>query len=118
MNDLLMSGDLSERLSVSGLSAAIVTFYYDTNDKLLSKFISIERDKTNLIISVVVDEQDQPFKYFGLSANKVIFNSGSELIEYTGEFKIIKIEKAGNYIINFGAKTYERVIRNESIWDS
>ena len=118
MNDLLMSGDLSERLSVAGLSGAITTFNFENKSKLIGRFLSIEQGKTDLLIFISVDEQDQPFKYFGLSANKVIINSGSETLEYTGEFKILKIEKTSNYIINFGAKTYERTIWNESNPDS
>jgi len=118
MNDLLMSGDISERLSVSGLSGAIATFDFENEDKLIGRFISIEQDKKDLTISISVDEQDNPFKYFGLSSNRVIINSGSETLEYTGKFKILKIEKTSNYIINFGAKTYERTIWNESISDS
>ena len=61
-----------------------------------------------------VDEQDKPFKYFGLSANKAIINTGSETIIFTGELQVLKIEKESNYLLSIGAETYERNIRNES----
>ena len=121
MNDLLMSGNLSERLSASSLTAAVVTFFFNDN-KLSGKFVSLEAVPgkksslpTGLIITISVDEQDQPFKYFGLKASKVIINTGSEVLSFAGDFNISTIEKNSNYLIKLGATKYEKIIRNEPI---
>ena len=93
MNDLLMSGNLSERLSTTGSSGAIVTLGFSDEDNLTGLFISIEEKNKHLELTVSIDEHDQPFKYFGLSANKAIINTGSENLTFTGKFQILKIEK-------------------------
>tara|TARA_R110000851_G_scaffold25240_12_gene72917 strand:- start:3151 stop:3504 length:354 start_codon:yes stop_codon:yes gene_type:complete len=117
MNDLLMSGDLSERLSVSSMPGAIATFAFG-KAKLATNFVSIEKEEEGMLILATIDEQDFPFKYFGLYADKVIINSGSEILTFVGKFDILKIEKTNNYLLKFGAKTYERTIWNESNTDS
>ena len=115
MNDLLMSGNLSERLSMSSTSGAIVTLSF-SEENLVGQFVSMSKDPLleAMLITINVDEQDKPFKYFGLTASKAIINTGSESLVYTGNFKILKIEKQNNYTISIGAETYERNIRNES----
>jgi len=116
MNDLLMSGNLSERLSMSGTSGAIAILEFGEKEKLTGQFVSISEEFLFGGISLIinVDEQDRPFKYFGLTAGKAIINTGSESLVYTGDFKVLKIEKQNNYTITVGAETYERNIRNES----
>tara|TARA_E500000331_G_scaffold9308_1_gene8682 strand:- start:122 stop:439 length:318 start_codon:yes stop_codon:yes gene_type:complete len=101
---------------MSGVAGAITVFEFGEKEKLTGQFISISEEKNppGIMIFLNVDEQDRPFKYFGLTASKAIINTGSESLVYTGDFKVLKIEKQNNYIISVGAETYERNIRNES----
>ena len=112
----MMSGGLSERIALptgSG-TAGIVAVHFSDEKKLSGRFKCIEVN-TNLTIVLHVDEHDKPFKYFGLCSNKVIINTGSEVLSLTGDFKILKIEnKTQNYELTIGAAAYERNIRNES----
>ena len=117
MNDLMMSGGLSERIAMPSASgtSGIVVVHFSAEDKLSGRFKCIHSD-SGLTIVLLVDEHDKPFKYFGLCSNKVIINTGSEVLSLSGEFKILKIEnKTQNYELTIGAAAYERNIRNESL---
>ena len=112
----MMSDGLSERVSFSDLSDDIITIKFDLNDRVESivcKFISIETASDEIVIKCTADTTDRPFKYFGFTAQNVIINNGTEILAFSGNFKISKIEKRNNYIISVGATSYERIIRNE-----
>ena len=55
MNDLLMSGNLSERLSLTGLTSAIITLEFADKENLTGQFVSIAKE-SKLCIIMNVDE--------------------------------------------------------------
>ena len=115
MNDLYMSGNLSERLAVSSTSGALVTVKFENGLKhMMGPFLSITEKKSGCEITFTLNEQDTPLNYFGLNAETVIINTGSESLKLNGKFRIRSIERNNNFVVCIGANKYERNIRHES----